>query len=521
MSGASRRPVLTGALLRVYIRMCQPPVCRYPAWEQKDLKTTTARKRLRDFHRTVQARRRAWEVPGVVVGVVADGEPVFVEGFGTRRVGHNLPVTADTPFAICSCTKAFTTVLLQMLAEEGVLDWDRPVREMLPEFEMFDRVIGERLTTRDLVTHRCGLPRHDYVWYGSSATRAELVHALRHLEPTADLRTTYQYQNLMYMTAGYLAGKLLDSSWEALVQERILDPLGMAATTLSLAGMTSSDAGARPHEMFRSKAREVPYRSLDAVGPAGSINSTVNDMTRWLRLHLGAGRVEGRRFLKAQSLRDIHQPHMSIGNGGDEAEFQLVTYGLGWTELSYRGHRVATHSGGIDGFRCRTSLLLEEGVGTVVLTNSDTELPHVLTWELFDRLLGLKPVNWSRRAKAEVRGEQEKQRQSRRRERRQRTQGTRPSHRLGDYVGTYSHAGYGQITVCQRGDRLRTCLNDLEGRLEHFHYDRFEFHCRRWDTPKPISFLTDVDGCVKQLSVPLQEGAADILFTRDAGAESN
>jgi CubicO group peptidase (beta-lactamase class C family) len=151
---------------------------------------------------------------------------------------------------------------------------------------MFDPVVGARLTPRDLVTHRSGLTRHDYAWYGSSASRAELVRALRHLEPTSDLRTTWQYQNLLYMTAGYLAGRLLDSSWEALVRERIIEPLGMENTSLSVGDLMSSTNDAPPHESRTGKMREVPYRPLDALGPAGSINSTVNDMTRCLRLHL-------------------------------------------------------------------------------------------------------------------------------------------------------------------------------------------------------------------------------------------
>lgn len=478
------------------------------------MKASTVTRRLESFHRIVQTRRRAWDVPGVAVAVVADGQTVFAEGFGTRRLGYDQPVTADTVFAICSCTKAFTTTLLEMLAHEGVLDWDRPVREVLPEFEMFDSVIGARLTARDLVTHRCGLPRHDFVWYGSSATRAELVRALRYLEPSADLRTTYQYQNLMYMTAGYLAGKLLDSSWEALLRERLLEPLGMASTTMSVADLKSCGVGARPHEKSRAKMREVPYRSLDAVGPAGAINSTVNDMTRWLRMHFGGGRFEGKRLAAAAALRDTYRPHMSMGDGGDDVEFQLVSYGLGWTVMSYRGHRVITHSGGIDGFRCRVAMLPEVGVGAVVLTNGDTALPHVLTWELFDTLLGLEPAAWSRRDKADTRREETQQRQRRHRQRAGRTRGTQPSHWLEDYTGTYQHPGYGEIRVARRGRKLVASLNDLDGRLEHFHYDFFEFHCRRWGTPMLLAFTTGADGGIPCLSLPLQEGVADITFKR-------
>lgn len=478
------------------------------------MKAHVAQRRIAGLGRVLQARRRAWNVPGIAVGVVADGEAIFAEGYGTRRLGQQQPVTADTVFAICSCTKAFTTMLLSMLVEDGVLDWNQPVQELLPEFEMFDRVAGKRLTTRDLVTHRCGLPRHDYAWYGSSATRQELVAALRYLEPTEDLRTSYQYQNLMYMTAGYLAGHLLDSSWEQLIRERILQPLGMTSTTLSLEELQKCSSGARPHESRTGKVREVPYRCLDAVGPAGAINSSVHDMTGWLQLHLGDGRFNGKRLLSSAGMRDMYKPHMSIGDGGEEKEFQLLSYALGWTVMSYRGHRVITHSGGIDGFRCRTALLPDEGAGTVVLSNSDTSLSHALTWQMLDLLVGLEPVGWSQRARTEARRERLQGQKQRRKELADRTHGTRPSHRLAAYAGSYRHPGYGSITIGRTGRKLTACLNDLEGKLTHFHYDTFEFHCRRWPTPMRLSFFTDTVGVISSLQLPLQEGLTDITFTR-------
>lgn len=482
------------------------------------MKKSTVSRRLQGFERTIQTRRRSWDVPGVAVGVVADGDVVLSAGAGTRRLGHSQPVTADTVFAICSCSKAFTTLVLGMLVEEGKLDWNRPVQDVLPEFALFDRMAGERLTARDLVTHRCGLPRHDYVWYGSSATRAELVQALRYLPPTADVRTEYQYQNLMYMTAGHLAGRLTDSTWEDLVRERIFEPLGMTATTVALDGLQASHHGARPHEDRSGRMREVPYRSLDAVGPAGSINSSVNDMTRWLRLHLDGGRFEGRRLVSAATLRDMYRPHMAIGDGGDDVEFQLLSYGLGWTAMAYRGHRVLTHSGGIDGFRCRVALLPDEGAGTVVLTNGDTQLPHVLTWELLDALLGLEPAGWSRRIKAQDRRESAQASKDRRQSLAKRVRGTRPSHRLGEYAGQYQHPGYGRVVIRAgasgaRG-KLSASLNDLHGTLKHHHYDTFEFHCDRWPGSMLLTFAAAADGKIMQLALPLQEGLDDIIFTR-------
>lgn len=190
----------------------------------------------------------------------------------------------------------------------------------------------------------------------------------------------------------------------------------------------------------------------------------------------------------------------------------MLSYGLGWTVLSYRGHRVVTHSGGIDGFRCRVAMLPDDGVGTVVLTNGDKALPHVLTWELFDSLLALKPANWSRRMREDVRKEEEETGQRRQQQRAERVRGTKPSHKLSAYVGIYQHPGYGQIQVCYEKRRLLVWLNDLDGHLAHYHYDTFESHDRRWTTPILLSFTTDGSGGISQLTALLQEGAADILF---------
>ena len=173
---------------------------------------------LRDFPDFVARVMDDWQVPGAAVAIAKDGRILLAEGFGLRDRDAGLPVTPRTLFAIGSSTKAFTTTSLALLADDGALDWDAPVKSYLPDFALRDPVASERISTRDLVTHRSGLPRHDLVWYGSPASRAELVARLRHLEPTQDFRATWQYQNLMYLTAGYLAGRIAGQDWEELVR---------------------------------------------------------------------------------------------------------------------------------------------------------------------------------------------------------------------------------------------------------------------------------------------------------------
>jgi CubicO group peptidase (beta-lactamase class C family) len=191
-----------------------------------------ASRQLEGFADFIEGVRSRWNVPGVSVAVVKDGEVIMGEGFGYRDLDRRLPVTTKTIFAIGSSTKAFTTMTFATLVDEGKLDWETPVRSYLPWFAMHDQMATERMTPRDLVTHRSGLPRYDHLWYNNTtSTRRDLVRRLRYLAPSADLRTVFQYQNLMYLTAGYLAGEIAGNDWETLVRERIFEPLGMTART--------------------------------------------------------------------------------------------------------------------------------------------------------------------------------------------------------------------------------------------------------------------------------------------------
>src|SRR5213596_3800183 len=169
----------------------------------------------------VAAMMTEWHVPGLALGIIQDGRVVLLKGYGFRDVDHKLPVTPRTLMAIGSNSKSFTVVLMGMLVDSGKLDWDKPVREYLPDFQLHDELASEAMTPRDLVTHRSGLPRHDLLWYGSPLTREEMLGRLRFLEPSREFRSYWQYQNLMFMTAGYLAGKLYGKTWEETARELV------------------------------------------------------------------------------------------------------------------------------------------------------------------------------------------------------------------------------------------------------------------------------------------------------------
>lgn len=232
------------------------------------------------LNRYIEEQMKAWKVPGLSIAVVKDGEVIMMEGYGHRDIDQRLPVTPNTLFAIGSTTKAFTALAAGILADEGTLDLDTPVKEYLPQFKMYDSFASERMSVRDMLCHRSGLPRHELMWYNSPLNREEIIERLQYLEPNVDFRTKWQYQNMMYMVAGYIIGHVCDSSWEEVVQNRIFTPLGMTSSQFSVETTQLQDDYALPYVVPEDKHKSVPFRNIDAMGPAGSINSNVKDMAQ-------------------------------------------------------------------------------------------------------------------------------------------------------------------------------------------------------------------------------------------------
>ena len=461
---------------------------------------------------------KEWRFPGCAVAVVKDGEVIHASGYGLRDVEHNLPVTADTLFAIGSCTKAFTAMCLGMLADEGKLDWDKPVRDYMPDFRLFDAFATERMTARDLLCHRSGLPRHDLVWYATTYTRDELYKRLRYLEPNKDFRVTWQYQNLMFMTAGVLLERIAGSPWEDFVRQRIFTPLGMKTSTLSVTDSQRTSDYALPYHEKDEQLKEIPFHNLDAIAPAGSINSSVNEMAPWLLLHLNGGKYAAKQLISEANLKEMHTPQMvmppgtmTTGNPEDK-EFGYQSYGLGWFINTYRGHLFVQNGGGIDGFASLTTLLPEQNAGIVVLTICEAHEPAALaTVYCQDRLLGLEPVDWNTRLK-ERRDKAKQVEQEAKAKKASSVPGAPPTHPLADYAGTYENSGYGPLTVKLDGDQLSATYGKVQLGVQHLRYDTFEISFL--EIKQPLQFHMDAQGKIDALSSALDMVAKPIEFRR-------
>lgn len=457
-----------------------------------------------------------WHVPGLAIGAVKDGKVLFAKGYGYRDVEAKRPVTGQTVMAIGSNSKSFTVVLMAMLVDEKKLDWDKPVRTYLPDFEMWDDFATREMTGKDLVSHRSGLPRHDDLWYGRAFTREQLFHRLKYLEPTFSFRSRYQYQNLMFMTAGYLTERITGQSWDQQVRDRIFTPLGMAGANTSVDQTPAGPDFSYPYSWNDSLVR-IPFRNLDLVGPAGSINASVEDMLKYIQFRIDQGTANGRRLVSVATERQMQSPQMVTGGSSDSPELGYSSYGLGLGVSTYRGRKLVSHTGGIDGFISAMSWLPEERIGIMVLSNlSGTPVPTMVTRTLYDRLLGAPPADWAerqRKSEAEAKIRQAKARETREAERKP---GTVPTHALSAYAGTFEHPGYGVAVVTQNGGDLTLALDGIRTRLKHFHFDVWEMVDQVGTLPPGgrVRFLTGLKGVVDQMAVPLEPTVADIMFAR-------
>ncbi len=476
------------------------------------------------FDTFVEQQLKEWDVPGAAVAVVKDGEVLFAKGYGLRDVKNKKPMTAQTLLAIGSCTKAFTSMTVGMLVDEGKMKWDTPAREYLPSLKFYDEYTTNHITLRDMLSHRSGLPRHDFAWYGaqdtSIAARKTLVESIRYLKPNKELRELWQYNNFMFLTAGYLVQAVTGSAWEDVAKRRILEPLGMTATNFSVTEMVKTSDYALPYQKKKENdkefVKEIPFKNIDPIAPAGSINSSVQDMAHWVTAQLAGGKWKDKQVLPAAAVLETQKP-LTVATGTmDFDESSYVTYGLGWFQNVYRGHLRVYHGGNIDGFSAGIQLLPRDSIGIVVLTNlNSTPLPSIIASNALDRLFGLDEVNWSKRSKereAKAKAEADKKLKE---SDKQRVADTKPSHSLIHYIGNFENPAYGSLSVVQQDYSLELQFHGIVIPLKHYHYDVFQAMHEEFENLK-TTFEMNPQGDIARVLVGFEPASDAIVFTRVA-----
>jgi CubicO group peptidase (beta-lactamase class C family) len=475
---------------------------------------------LTGFDDYVNKALRDWEVPGVAIAVVKGDQVVFAKGYGVRKLGDPAPVSERTLFAIGSSSKAFTAASVAMLVDEGKLKWDDPATKHLPGFELYDPYVTRELTVRDLLSHRSGLERGDLLWYGTEYDRDEVLRRARHLRPTWSLRSTFGYQNLMYLAAGQLVAKVGGKSWDEFVRQRIFTPLGMTASGTSIRDFKGADNVASPHEKIEDKVTPVPWRNIDNIGPAGSINSNVVDMTQWVRLQLGQGSFQNQRLISSGAVKEMQTSQTVMRVDPPYSllypEAHFLNYGLGWFLSDYRGRKLVEHGGAIDGMRAQVALLPEEKLGLVILTNrGGTLLPMALMYRILDAYLGAPPRDWGADLLKTVKSLEEQGAAAAKKLEAERIKDTKPAHALDKYAGTYRNDLYGDVKVTHENGKLNLRFGPaFTGELEHWHYDTFRARFRGAGASTTyITFSLNAQGKIENAILNLP-GVADYPFKR-------
>lgn len=482
--------------------------------------TKAAQDSLTDFQAWFDTIREAWKVPGCSVAIVKDGKVLATYCSGLRDVENKKPVTPQTLFAIGSSTKAFTTFVLGQLVDEHKLDWDKPVTTFAPTFRLYDKTVTQLITPRDLVTHRSGLPRHDMAWYNSPASRDELVGRLAFLKPSKDFRTDWQYNNFMFLSAGWMAEKITGKSWEDNVRDRAFTPLGMTSSNFSVKEMQKTGDYSLPYDERDDKVVAIPFRDISAMGPAGSINSTAEDMARWVIFHLSDGKHDGKVLLQKSTLDDLHAARITLPGGGETGSKDVhgQSYALGWFTDVFRGHRRIHHGGNIDGFSALVSFLPEDNVGVVTLTNMNgSPLGGLVTANIYERLLGLEQRDRSGEALREKALSKDAEQQAKAAKNLTKRDNAPMLHPLAEYTGEYFDDGYGTISITESAGALRLLYNNIPGPLEHIHFDTFSI---TKDEKDPIlegtklSFVTGADGWVESIRISVDPTADEVYFKK-------
>ena len=431
----------------------------------------------------IEKELERWKVPGVAVAIVKDQEVVFAKGFGVRHLKEGGEVDADTLFAIGSNTKAFTATAVGLLVQDGKIAWDDPVLRYLPEFQMYDPEVTRRITIRDLLCHRSGIGtfQGDLASFNSIYDRAEVMRRIRFIEPVYEFREGYGYSNSMFLTAGLIIPRVTDSSWDEFIETRLFAPLGMGRSNTSLGEFEAVTNTATPHGLVDGEIVPIPHDSVDNMAPAGSINSSANDMAQWLLLQTGDGEYGGEQIVDPAVISETRKPH-NLQQVSDAAKklnpwTHFSTYGLGWSLSDYRGRLVVAHGGGLNGMVSSVAILPEENLGVVVLTNFDLHgLRQSVVNHIIDAYLGAEPHDWAGIYKERVERLLAARAAAKTQVEEARIKDTEPSLPPDEYAGEYSSTVYGEAEV-ELEDGVLTidpkAHPQITGRLEHYQFDTY------------------------------------------------
>lgn len=411
---------------------------------------------------------KEWQIPGAAVCVIRNGKIVVMKGYGVKELGQPDPVDENTLFMIGSNSKAFTATAVAMLQADKTLSLDDKVQKWLPDFQLYDPWVAKEANLRDLLSHRLGFEtfQGDFMYFDSDLSAQEVYERFAKVKPLYSFRSKWGYTNAAFGVAGEVIHKASGKTWGDFIRDRIFLPLGMKNSLALSADIKKASNKASAHTVDMGTLRLIPYGNIDNIAPAGSISSSVNDMSKWVMALLNNGKLEGKEIIPAAAIQETRTPHSIMGNGGhmfNKSHFAL--YGLGWFLEEYAGRKIVAHTGGVNGFVTSVCLIPEEKLGIIVLTNTDANnFYEGLRNEIQDAYLGLPYRNYSKVflqfMQADEKGKIKKEKIIRD-SIALKLPSTLP---LTAYAGDYEHPIYGKMKMKAENDKLIMRFEHHQGR---------------------------------------------------------
>lgn len=447
-----------------------------------------------------------WNLPGLALGIVYRDQLIYSKGYGYRDLEQKLPVQSTTIFPIASNTKLFTATAAAMLAEEGKLSLDKPVRNFMPSLAFYNDELNEKVTLRDMLSHRVGLPTYNAIWIGTDATRKEAISKVVFMKPQLGFREGYIYNNMMYAAAGLVMETVTNKTWEDIIRERLLGPLNMKASVFINDDMKKHGNYSLSYFESDSSRKLMPKKyeaQSDALGPAGTLKSTVEDMSHWMIAQLNSGMYNGRQVISSRVIKETMIPNAIADREGKYDELSNGLYGLGRILQTYKGHKIVSHTGSIDGFYSSLLLIPGQQLGIFMVHNGEASgnIRSVMALPVVDKLLGLSHTPWSQRYLADFNIARAALKRATDSIKATQVKGTVTSHPLQAYAGTYVSKLYGNIKIEQVNDGLTMSFRKVLSPLSHWHYDQFTTKEAQSDVPGfRLNFLTNDKGEIDRMS---------------------
>lgn len=454
----------------------------------------------------------AWQIPGAAVCIVKNGKVALMKGYGIKEINGADKVDENTLFMIGSNTKAFTATALAMLDAEKKISLDDKVTKWLPQFKLDNKAAGEQAIVRDLLCHRIGFQtfQGDFTYWTSNLTRAEVIEKMSRIKAPYPFRTKWGYTNAAFVAGGEIIPKAADMQWEDYLKEKIFNPLGMTSTLALSKDFDKSPNKCSAHTMAEGKLIKIPFCNIDNMAAAGSIGSSISDMSHWVMAQLNGGKYEGKQVIPSQAIAQTWFPHSILGNGGKQfntGHFSL--YGLGWMLEEYCGKKVVSHTGGVNGFVTSVTLLPEEKLGIIVFTNTDqNSFYEALKWEIVDAYLGKPYRNYSKVYLGFYNGQQKEDMKQDKKMKDSVALHLAPALPLTNYCGNYTNDVYGNMSVVQEAGELKMKFShhpNMYAKLESLGGNRFYATFSDPEFSKAVFPFTVLNGKVTGVTVKVAD----------------